>query len=155
MINIGLIGSGLVGSALLEQLSTHGGPKINVIAILSSSKLLLHTPTSTAPGMDLSTWRKQMSSNAKSADLHVFEEHVAKHAPSAIVDCTASGDIASRYVSWLTRGIHIVTPNKKAFSSDYKIWKEIRSIVEQGTALCLHEATVGYDKEFYLFFFVW
>ncbi|TPX35048.1 homoserine dehydrogenase [Synchytrium microbalum] len=141
-INVGLIGSGLVGTALLEQLASHGSPKINIIAILSTSKLILHTPTPSTPGLDLSNWKKQLP-KAKPADLHIFEEHLARNGPSCIVDCTASADIASKYVGWMKRNIHVVTPNKKAFSGDFKVWKEIRSIHVSGKALCFHEATVG------------
>ena len=37
-----------------------------------------------------------------------------------VLDCTASAEIAARYPEWLARGVHVVTPNKIASSSDYE-----------------------------------
>lgn len=44
-----------------------------------------------------------------------------------LVDCTASSTIAELYPGWLKRGINIVTPNKKAFSSSIDLFREVRS----------------------------
>jgi homoserine dehydrogenase len=32
------------------------------------------------------------------------------------VDCTADTSVASHYYDWLKKGIHVITPNKKANS---------------------------------------
>ncbi|KAI5300314.1 hypothetical protein KEM56_002549, partial [Ascosphaera pollenicola] len=40
-------------------------------------------------------------------------------------------------------GISIITPNKKAFSSEYSHWKEIFETAEKSGAFVYHESTVG------------
>ena len=57
------------------------------------------------------------------------ESHVhADHLPHAvIIDCTADQGVADRYAGWLERGIHIVTPNKKAFSATQAYYEELRA----------------------------
>ena len=66
---------------------------------------------------------------------------------SIVVDCTASDVIAAKYADWLHAGVHVVTPNKKAFSGDLGYWREIvKSTLKQPGvpyALCYHESTVG------------
>ena len=70
-------------------------------------------------GVDLSTWRDQLEENGEKADMEKFVRHVHSNhfiPNTVIVDCTADSSIASHYHDWLRRGIHVVTPNKKANS---------------------------------------
>jgi len=60
-----------------------------------------------------------------------------------IIDCTASDDVADRYAGWLERGIHIVTPNKKAFSGDMQRYRRIKAAAKAGGTHCFYETTVG------------
>jgi aspartokinase/homoserine dehydrogenase 1 len=78
-------------------------------------------------------------------DFEAFERHVnADHMPHAvIVDCTASADVAARYAGWLERGIHVITPNKKAFSGDYDEYVRLREQSEHGSTHYFYETTVG------------
>jgi len=50
-----------------------------------------------------------------------------KKAPgeTILVDNTSSVDLAKAYPLFLKNGIHIATPNKKAFSSDQKLWDDV------------------------------
>ena len=41
-----------------------------------------------------------------------------------IVDCTASAEVAGRYATWLKRGIHVITPNKKANSGTLPYYRD-------------------------------
>lgn len=45
---------------------------------------------------------------------HVRENHFIPN--TVLVDCTADSYVASHYYDWLNRGIHVITPNKKANS---------------------------------------
>jgi aspartokinase/homoserine dehydrogenase 1 len=74
-----------------------------------------------------------------------FQQHVnADHLPhAAIIDCTASESVARRYAGWLEKGVHVVTPNKKAFSGDYAYYKYLRECSKEGNAHYLYETTVG------------
>lgn len=62
-----------------------------------------------------------------------------------LVDNTSSQDLANAYPAFLAKGISIVTPNKKAFSSDLGLWEDIFSAVatSQGKAMIYHESSVG------------
>jgi aspartokinase/homoserine dehydrogenase 1 len=146
-ISIGLIGTGTVGGAFLrqlrkqaERLSGDFNLDLRVRAIARSKKMLLGERR-----IPLDTWESEYDNNAIALDFDVFERHVAPdHLPHAvIIDCTASNDIANRYAGWLERGIHIVTPNKKAFSGPYDYYRELQKKAKQGSAHYLYETTVG------------
>lgn len=67
----------------------------------------------------MSRWREVQKEKGEKADLEKFVQHVRGNhfIPSTvIVDCTADSEVASHYHDWLCRGIHVVTPNKKANS---------------------------------------
>ena len=63
-------------------------------------------------------WPRCSAEKGEPLDLEKFAAHVqADYIPhTALIDCTASAEVASRYRDWLARGIHVVTPNKKANS---------------------------------------
>ena len=63
-----------------------------------------------------------------------------------LVDNTSSQSLAEAYPSFLSGGISIVTPNKKAFSSSLSLWQEIESSsfpADPHGGLIYHESTVG------------
>lgn len=70
-------------------------------------------------GIDLSRWRELLKEKGVVAELETFVHHVhGNHfiPNTVLVDCTADSVIASYYCDWLRKGIHVVTPNKKANS---------------------------------------
>jgi aspartokinase/homoserine dehydrogenase 1 len=146
-ISIGLIGPGVVGGALLDQMASQAARlmrdshlDLRVRGIMSSGRMCL------ADGaIDLANWRDGIAERSESADLVRFAEHVhADHLPHAvIIDCTASADVASRYPTWLADGIHVVTPNKKGNSAELAFLARLAEARRQGGAHYLYEATVG------------
>lgn len=66
-------------------------------------------------------------------------------APGKVVtiDNTSSQAIANSYPDFLKNGISIVTPNKKAFSGSYDLWKNIFSSAASSGAFVYHESSVG------------
>lgn len=62
---------------------------------------------------------------------------------AVLVDNTSSQDVADAYPSFLSSGISVVTPNKKAFSSSYKLWQDIQSASASSGAHIYHESSVG------------
>jgi aspartokinase/homoserine dehydrogenase 1 len=77
------------------------------------------------------------------ADLDRFTSHVqAEHLPHAlIVDCSASDAVAARYADWLSKGIHIATPNKHAGSGPLARYEAIKKASTRGRFRA--ESTVG------------
>nr|MDJ0794665.1 hypothetical protein [Woeseiaceae bacterium] len=146
-ISIGLIGPGTVGAALLKQLDKQAdrlAEKFNldlrIRAIARSRKMVLGDRRIAIP-----TWEYDFDKNAVETDLEAFERHVnPDHLPhSVIIDCTASEHIAALYPKWLADGIHVITPNKKAFSSSYEDYAALQQAADEGSSHYFYETTVG------------
>ena len=146
-LSIGLLGPGRVGSTLLRQIEKQAGRlrsnfnlDLRVRAIARSKTMLLGERT-----VELGSWQADYDKASVEYDLKEFENHVnPDHLPHAvIIDCTASERIADRYVGWLEKGIHIVTPNKKAFSGSIEAHADLREAARAGNSHYLFETTVG------------
>jgi aspartokinase/homoserine dehydrogenase 1 len=146
-VSIGLIGPGLVGGALLDQLASQVerlrrdlNLDLRVRGIAGSRTMRL------SPGaIDLGRWRDAYAAGGDPVDFEAFAEHVhADHFPHAvIIDCSASAAVAARYAHWLSEGIHVVTPNKKANSAAHGDYERLREARRVAGAHYLYEATVG------------
>ncbi|KAJ2782282.1 Homoserine dehydrogenase [Coemansia javaensis] len=150
MLRVAIVGPGLVGSGLIEQLAAHAqsprfaGLPIAVVGLINSKKMAV-SATPFAAG-DLGDWQTRiLGSSAADADLAQFADRLAAlGGPAAVVDCTSSDAIASLYPEWLSRGLHVVTPNKKAFSGDLALFRRIQELAgAPGGPSVYHEATVG------------
>ena len=60
-----------------------------------------------------------------------------------MVDCTSDNEIAAQYPALLRAGVHIVTPNKKAFSGSQALYDDILAAKKSSGALVYQESTVG------------
>src|SRR5450631_3596680 len=146
-LSIGVIGPGAVGRVLLDQLASQSARlrqefnlDLRIRGILGSRRMLL------APsGVDLAAWRDAFDAQAVEADIGRFVEHVhADFLPHTVfIDCTASETVARHYRDWFERGIHVVTPNKKANSADWSFYQSMREARRVSGAHYLYEATVG------------
>jgi len=146
-ISIGLIGPGTVGAALLrqiekqsEKLARNFNLDLRVRAISRSRKMLLADRR-----IDIANWQEAFDSASVDADIDAFEKHLKPdHLPHAvIIDCTASDQISSKYADWLSHGIHVITPNKKAFSSAYSDYQALQDAADEGSSHYFYETTVG------------
>ena len=146
-ISIGLIGPGTVGGTLLRQIEkqadrliTDFNLDLRVRAIARSKSMLLGERR-----IDLANWQQLLNDSADDLDFDVFEQWVnPEHLPHAvIIDCTADASVAARYAGWLERGIHIITPNKRACSGPIAAYKELQSKTALDRAYFLYETTVG------------
>ncbi|MGQ0732681.1 MAG: bifunctional aspartate kinase/homoserine dehydrogenase I [Acidobacteriota bacterium] len=145
-ISIGLIGPGLVGSALLEQIASQADRlrqrfnlDLRVRGLLDSRRMVLADRE-----LDLAVWKEALAGGGP-ADLAAFEAHVhAEHLPHAvIIDCTASAEVARSYPRWLSHGVHVVTPNKRANSGDWGLYAQLVETCSHTGSHYLIEATVG------------
>ncbi len=146
-ISIGLIGPGTVGGTLLDQLHQQSSRLLGEFNLDLRVRAIARSKTMSLGDrrFDLGNWRQESKSAEEALDLDKFERHVhPDHIPHAvIIDCTASDAIADRYAGWLQRGIHVITPNKKAFSGKFSRLDEIRSSAKAGGAHFFYETTVG------------
>ncbi len=145
-VSIGLIGPGAVGGVLLDQLAAAGGSlreqfglDLRVRALGGSRRMCLDQSR-----VGLDDWRAALD-NGESMDIERFVEHVhADYLPHAVlIDCTASQEIADRYTEWLTRGIHVITPNKRAHSGPMAYYTQLERRDRDANTHFLYEATVG------------
>jgi aspartokinase/homoserine dehydrogenase 1 len=145
-LSIGLIGPGTVGRVLLAQIGTQIerlralNLDLRVRGIASSKRMLLEETA-----VDLDRWTERLAEAGEPLDLEKFAHHVqADYIPhTVIVDCTASADVGMNYVTWLKRGIHIVTPNKKANSGTLPYYRALQEAGRAAGTHYLYEATVG------------
>jgi homoserine dehydrogenase len=146
MVNIGIIGVGLVGSELISQLSDYNSqnktPTFNVIALMNSTKQLLSN-SSYSP-LNLSSWKIVLNTKGTASNLTSFINYLSETTtPSIVIDNTSSQEIANAYPLFIEKGLHIITPNKKAFSGDPKLYNEIRAKADEKKRFIYHESTVG------------
>ena len=155
---IAVIGTGGVGKAFLTQLealahrylSHPSSPTdISLIYATRSRKSLISTDYKP---ITLQAWEDQLDASSTPplgpADLIEFLGKAPGKA--VIVDNTSSQQVAETYPVFLQHGISVVTPNKKAFSSDLTLWDAIYSTAANGSSstpqsagYVFHESTVG------------
>lgn len=56
-----------------------------------------------------------------------------------IIDCTANEQVPLRYTSWLSSGIHVVTPNKKLCSGPLSDWTKVRNTAKEHATHFMYE----------------
>jgi bifunctional aspartokinase / homoserine dehydrogenase 1 len=145
-LSIGLIGPGTVGSALLAQMATQIDRlrdlnlDLRVRGITTSTHMLLEETT-----VDLERWAECLERDGEPLNMKRFIDHVqADYVPhTVVIDCTASLEVADQYADWLGRGIHIVTPNKKANSGTMTYYRSMQEAKKAAGTYYLYEATVG------------
>jgi homoserine dehydrogenase len=128
--------------AVTERYAATSGPKLSLIFI-SRSKKTLYSPKYTAlPFENLFTSLDQSTQDTLVLP-KVIEYLAAAPNKVVLVDNTSSQDVADAYPEILSKGVSIVTPNKKAFSGSYKLWQDIFSASSKSGALVYHESSVG------------
>ncbi len=146
-LSIGVIGPGSVGKVLLDQLAGQRerlarqfNIDLRVRGIMSSKSMRLAEPSIALDG-----WREQIGRGSVAADYEQFYDHLkAAHVPhTAIIDCSASQEVANRYHDWLAAGVHIITPNKKANSGPLPYYRSLERARRESGAHYLYHATVG------------
>ncbi|KAL4755384.1 homoserine dehydrogenase [Aspergillus terricola var. indicus] len=146
-IYLGVIGVGGVGTAFLNQLARlPNAPKLILLA-RSSQTLLSPTPSYT-PAIPAAEWKTAVETPSLTKSGTLTPDEIAAYLASApgrsiLVDNTSDPALASTYPVFLRKGISVVTPNKKGFSSDLSLWKEIFAAAAEGKAFVYHESTVG------------
>lgn len=144
-LSVGVIGPGLVGGTLLAQLEAQREAlkalriDLRLRGIATSTKMVLDDV-----GIPIERWRERLGEGVP-LDLAAFTEHMrAPHLPHAVVlDCTAT-DLGDWYERWLSSGVHLITPNKKAGSGPFERYQRLRALSRLGgKGRFFYEATVG------------
>ncbi|MDG6881209.1 Aspartokinase I/homoserine dehydrogenase I [Phocoenobacter uteri] len=146
VINLCLFGVGGVGANLIEQIKNQRAYlankdiEINVCALANSTKVVLDKG-----GIDLANWKERLMNSTLSSDFDTLNAFVKQHhiVNPVLVDCTTSPVVASWYAMALKEGFHVVTPNKKANTSDYAYYQELRENARRSHHKFLYETNVG------------
>jgi len=134
LLSVGLIGPGLVGSTLLSQLrdlinipQDTSKFRYSVRGICNSKKMLVGEK-----GINLQSWRESLEASPHATDLDAFVRSIQNGYPrhAIIVDCTSSEVVAKQYPKWLEWGVHVVAPNKRAFSGPLDLYHEIKKAMQ-------------------------
>ncbi|RYP78676.1 hypothetical protein DL771_000343 [Monosporascus sp. 5C6A] len=144
-VNIAIIGAGGVGKCFLSQLEAlaarRPNPTLNLCYISTSKKALYNKDYT----LNTSSLLQDLAASTEAPlPLPQIVEYLSG-APSKVVlvDNTSSQDVADSYPAFLSRGISIVTPNKKAFSGSYQLWQDIFAAAANSGAKVYHESSVG------------
>jgi aspartokinase/homoserine dehydrogenase 1 len=145
---VGIIGPGLIGGTLLDQLKDQAAVlkenmniDLRVIGISGSRTMHLSDI-----GVDLNQWKELLRKEAEPADLDSFVRHLSENhvfPNKVLVDCTADTYVACHYYDWLKKGIHVITPNKKANSGPLDRYLKLRTLQRASYTHYFYEATVG------------
>jgi aspartokinase/homoserine dehydrogenase 1 len=148
-VNLFMIGVGLIGTTLLEQiaaqreiLAENHKIRINLIGAADFMGMIFDLN-----GLDPRKVRSLLLDGAEGIEplsLSGFIERMeAFNLPNtAFCDCTASDDIAQCYAEILKAAIPVITPNKRANSSPFAYYKTLRDISRERGTPFLYETNV-------------
>ena len=120
MIAIVLLGTGVVGGALLKLLNTSSASTLQLVGAANSRR------QQTEPArLAQRNLREQLNQHGAPRDnASLLAALDASGAPvKVIIDATASTSLASRHAEWLGQGYHVVTANKALAGGELSGWR--------------------------------
>jgi len=128
-IAIVLLGTGVVGGALLKLLNTPAAARVRLVGAANSRR-----QQTAADSLASRSLREQLNSQGDLRDnaaLLAALDHSGA-AGRVIIDATASTSLASRHAEWLTRGYHVVTANKALAGGELSGWRALQAATANG-----------------------
>ncbi len=146
-VNLFIIGTGLVGSALIKylknkkqflfgELHTHA----NLIGIANSKKMIFEPR-----GIDLGNWETKLDESDKKSNISEFYEtmNTMNLANSIFIDCTATDQVLNFYEDILDSNISVITPNKIANTLNIEKWNALRKKAKDNNVQFRYSTNVG------------
>ncbi|GMH32260.1 hypothetical protein BSKO_00094 [Bryopsis sp. KO-2023] len=146
-IGIGLIGPGLIGSTLVNQIAAQVPPlkqkyglNLQLLGVANSRKMLVNSE-----GIDLKSWSQAFESQAEAVELGSFFDRFmgVSGCHHVLIDSTANDSIPDHYEKLLSAGCHVITPNKKMGAGPYERYMAAKKAMESSGAHFFYESTVG------------
>ena len=145
-IHLFIAGFGTVGRALVdiigknrEKIEKRTGRRLHVCGLSNSRKFILDKN-----GLSLDNISEQLNNGVSSAEEAYFTQLATLTLENSVfVDCTASADIAFKYMNLFKRGYSVVACNKITFSSPYKQYAALKEAAIEIGATLRYETTVG------------
>ncbi|MCX6169286.1 MAG: bifunctional aspartate kinase/homoserine dehydrogenase I [Ignavibacteriales bacterium] len=147
ILNLFLVGPGLVGSALLRLLvdrnvyvSDRLRTKINVTGLMNRKKMFFDES-----GIEFNYWETLLGNSEEESDIEKFIERMKElNLPNSIlVDCTANDSVVKNYLQILNASISIVTPNKIANTQSYDKYLLLREAASKKNVQFRYGTNVG------------
>ncbi|MBO5497869.1 MAG: bifunctional aspartate kinase/homoserine dehydrogenase I [Bacteroidales bacterium] len=145
-INLFIAGFGTVGRALVdiiaknrEKIAARTGRRLRICGLSNSRRFIIDKN-----GLDLNDIKTRLDNGISAADEAYFT-HLATLSleNSVFVDCTASADIAFKYMNLFKRGYSVVACNKITFSLPYSQYASLKEAAIEIGATLRYETTVG------------
>ena len=144
-VNLFLVGVGLIGGTLLEQLarqrvllSDQHRIRVNLIGVANSRRMAFDKH-----GLDPAVAKASLDSGeAYNLDEFVARMRELNLPNTAFCDCTAGDAVPAVYLDLLKRAIPIVTPNKRANSGLYADYRALVDYSRERGIPYLYETTV-------------
>ena len=145
-IHLFIAGYGVVGKALVdiiaknrEKIEKRTGRRLHICGLANSRRFILDKN-----GLSLENIAEQLNNGDNSADEAYFNQlAILTLENSVFVDCTASADIAFKYMNLFKKGYSVVACNKITFSSPYKQYAALKEAAIEIGATLRYETTVG------------
>ena len=134
-----LLGTGVVGGALLKLLNTPAAAGVRLVGAANSRRQ--QTDPARLASRSLRDQLQQAGDPRDNAQLLAALDASAASA-RVIVDASASVSVAARHAEWLARGYHVVTANKALAGGELSGWRALQAALAHG-ARYGDSATVG------------
>ena len=145
-INLFIAGFGTVGRALVDiiaknrdKIAARTGRRLRICGLSNSRRFIIDKN-----GLDLNDIKGQLENGISAADEAYFTQLATLSLENSVfVDCTASADIAFKYMNLFKRGYSVVACNKITFSLPYDQYEALKEAAIEIGATLRYETTVG------------
>lgn len=124
-----LLGTGVVGGALLKLLNTPAAASLRLVGAANSRRQQIQPDKLADRAL-----REKLKSHGDARDdtalLSALDTSGA--AVKVIIDATANAGLAARHADWLARGYHVVTANKALAGGELPGWRALQAAVAEG-----------------------
>ncbi|WP_234735263.1 bifunctional aspartate kinase/homoserine dehydrogenase I [Tellurirhabdus bombi] len=147
ILNLFLVGTGLIGRTLLKQIHAQNAflkneklLKICLVGVTNTKKMLLDPK-----GISLDDWQGRLLTEGVTTSLPAFVDQMKNYnlPNSVFIDCTSDKDIVNFYESLLNANVSVVTPNKVANSGSYEEYRRLQRTALRRGVKFLYETNVG------------
>jgi homoserine dehydrogenase len=134
-----LLGTGVVGGALLRLLASPAGASVRLVGV-ANSKRQFTDPAGIDAQIATALLAGGDAGRSDAALLAELDRSTAVR--RVVIDATASSETAARHADWLAAGYDIVTANKAAAAAPASAWNTLRAACTRDVAYG-DAATVG------------
>jgi aspartokinase/homoserine dehydrogenase 1 len=147
-VSLCVLGKGVVGSELLEQIRTQKEKlerqhdvAINVVGLADSKRVVFDED-----GLNIERWTELLEGGATEEQPGTVEdvlERLPRLSVPVLVDVTAASGMEDLYLDAFDHGVHVVAANKKPLTSSYACHQQLMRAARENHRAFQYETTVG------------